>query len=182
MSDQLGSSKSILEGTTTSATDSWWLKTRIDSSTSGSCSGSSSHINAGKNKNAAKVNTIEQNRDGSNKEQKLELMDDTEDPFAFDEDDFEPSKWDLLSGKQKVSRAQNGRATVHVREDRPTQSLFVLSQQESSNNNTSSSCKASCSSVADEEIANLLADCLLTAVKVICLLTYIAYLSFFFIL
>nr|GMD06846.1 uncharacterized protein LOC109165564 [Ipomoea batatas] len=172
MSDQLGSSKSILEGTTTSTTDSWWLKTRIDSSTSGSCSGSSGHTNSGKSKNIAKVNTQDPFAfDGSIKEQKLELMDDTQDPFAFDEDDVEPSKWDVLSGKKKVSRAQNGRATVHVREDRPTQSLLVLSQQESSNNNTSSSCEASCSSVADEEMSNLLADCLLTAVKVLMNLT-----------
>ncbi|KAJ1417619.1 Wings apart-like protein [Sesbania bispinosa] len=31
------------------------------------------------------------------------VLDDSQDPFAFDEDDIAPSKWDILSGKQKRS-------------------------------------------------------------------------------
>ncbi|VFQ88550.1 unnamed protein product [Cuscuta campestris] len=172
--DQLGSSNSTLEGTTTAITDSWWSKTRIDSSTFGSCSGSSGHNNAGTKNNTSNVNNFDKIRNVSNESKVFGLVDDTQDPFAFDDEDFGPSKWDLLSGKQKVSQPKSGRGKAHRHKDM-TQSSPMLSQQESSshNHNKSSSCEASpsCSSAVGEEMSNLLADCLLTAVKVLMNLT-----------
>ncbi|KAH8493550.1 hypothetical protein H0E87_020347 [Populus deltoides] len=70
----------------------------------------------------------------------IDLLDDSQDPYAFDEDDFQPTKWDLLSGKRKISRTQNSR-------------------------------KNSYCNVPDEEHSSLLADCLLTAIKVLMNLT-----------
>lgn len=100
---------------------------------------------------------------------KFELFEDSqEDPFAFHDDEFEPSKWDLLYGTQKVSQTQKSRARVGELED-GCQSLVILSQQESSNkenNNNSPPDKVFHTSAVDKEKANLLAECLLSAVKV----------------
>lgn len=182
--DQLGSSKSTLEGTTTATTDSCWSKTRVDSSTSGSCCGSSAHTNVGTENNMENVNDFNKLRNVSNENKALlEAVDDTQDPFAFDDEDFEPSKWDLLSGKQKVSQPTTKivKEKAHHRQEDKTPSPPVISQQESSNKvgeemsnpNKSSSCEASpsCSSAVGEEMSNLLSDCLLTAVKVLMNLT-----------
>ncbi|KAL9355517.1 hypothetical protein Peur_053487 [Populus x canadensis] len=123
------------------------------------------------------------------KDARSELLDDSQDPYAFDEDDFQPSKWDLLSGKQKISRTHNGR--VNSREVENGYRYKLPSQEElsngdnwlqkssngenclqkSSNGEQYRSHKSSHCSVPDEEHSSLLADCLLTAIKVLMNLT-----------
>ncbi|XP_011006880.1 PREDICTED: uncharacterized protein LOC105112753 [Populus euphratica] len=108
-----------------------------------------------------------------------DLLDDSQDPYAFDEDDFQPSKWDLLSGKRKISRTRNGRVTPREVENGCQYKL--TSQEESSNGGNGlhkssnrehhHSQKSSYCNVPDEEHSNLLADCLLTAIKVLMNLT-----------
>ncbi|XP_061983777.1 wings apart-like protein 1 isoform X3 [Populus nigra] len=108
-----------------------------------------------------------------------DLLDDSQDPYAFDEDDFQPSKWDLLSGKRKISRTHNGRVTPREVENGCQYKL--MSQEESSNGGNGlhkssnrehrHSQKSSYCNVPDEEHSSLLADCLLTAIKVLMNLT-----------
>ncbi|KAK4347128.1 hypothetical protein RND71_033467 [Anisodus tanguticus] len=176
--DQIGSSRSNLESASTSTSDSWQLKLRIESSKSGSCSGASEHFSFGVNKNSSRVKFLIGDSQRSNGDKRLELMEDSQDPFAFD-DDFEPSRWDLLSTKQKPSQTQFRQTSLLERDDE-YQSLIVQSQlesssqenkQESSSKENNQSGQASCSSDADEEVLTLLADCLLTAVKVLMNLT-----------
>lgn len=170
--DQLGFLKSRSESTDVSVVDANLLKMRVTSSMSGSCSGISSSSN-----NGAHVRTNNSwiklglgKKSEVSEGTKFDLAEDSQDPFAFDEDEFEPSKWDLLAGKQNVSQAQKGRAAVREHEG-GSQSLIVSSQQESCNIERHHSPDASCSSAVDQEKSNLLADCLLTAVKVLMNLT-----------
>lgn len=90
----------------------------------------------------------------------------SEDPFAFDEDEEKPSKWDVLSGKKNVSQSQKTSSAVEEEEEFGSKDLMVVSQQESSNVERYDSPQASCSHVEDDEKFNLLADCLLSSVKV----------------
>ncbi|KAL9383916.1 hypothetical protein Peur_024239 [Populus x canadensis] len=102
-----------------------------------------------------------------------DLLDDSQDPYAFEEDDFQPSKWDLLSGKRKISRTRNGRVTPREAENGFQYKL--MSQEESSNGENGlhkssnrehhHSQKSSYCNVRYEEHSSLLADCLLTAIK-----------------
>lgn len=185
--DQIGSSISSLEFASTSTSDSWQLKLRIESSKSGSCSGTSEDFSFGVNKNSSKVNFLIGDNQRINGDKRLELMEESQDPFAFD-DDFGPSRWDLMSTKQKVPETQIRQTSLFERDDE-YQSLIVRSQQESScqenkpessskENKPESSSKennqsgqTSCSAVADDEMSTLLADCLLTAVKALMNLT-----------
>ncbi|KAJ6725037.1 hypothetical protein OIU85_022900 [Salix viminalis] len=106
-----------------------------------------------------------------------DMLDDSQDPYAFDEDDFQPTKWDVLSGKRKISRTRNG-SRVTPREVENGCQYKLTSQEESSNglhksSNTEHhhSLKSSYCNVPDEEHSSLLADCLLTAIKVLMNLT-----------
>lgn len=103
-----------------------------------------------------------------------DLSEDTQDPFAFDEYEFEPSKWEALSGKKGSSRTKNrGLAVGEARDmgqlqqmrNRDSDSFYSL--QESDTSRSHQSQEASCSGATNEESSSLLADCLLTAVKVI---------------
>ncbi|KAG5130657.1 hypothetical protein JHK84_037054 [Glycine max] len=158
----LESSLSIAETPSTSTTDSYSLKMRVNSSTSGSCSGASKS-------SYCKTSRI-QNSSGKNvrfmEDTPVVILDDSQDPFAFDEDDFAPSKWDLLSGKPKKSHSK--KHVVANREfENECQSLTNVSQQELSNGDIN----CSSSDVGDEKDSSLLADCLLAAVKVLMNLT-----------
>nr|XP_016440924.1 PREDICTED: uncharacterized protein LOC107766628 [Nicotiana tabacum] len=174
--DQIGSSTSNLESASTSTSDSWQLKLRIESSKTGSCSGTSGDFSFGVKKNSSRVSFSIGDSQRSNGEKRLELMEESQDPFAFD-DEFEPSRWDLLS-KPKALQARSSQTSFLGRDDE-YQSLTVLSQpesssqenkQESSSKENNQSDQASCSST-DEEMSTLLADCLLTSVKVLMNLT-----------
>lgn len=85
------------------------------------------------------------------------------DPFMFQEDDFELPPWELLSGSNTKS-SLDGRAVVDGYID--SSNFAPASQQESNNVEYHQSQETSCSSTVDEDKSNLLADCLLTAVKV----------------
>ncbi|KAJ7968524.1 WAPL (Wings apart-like protein regulation of heterochromatin) protein [Quillaja saponaria] len=161
-SGRLDSSISCSETTNTSTTGSYLLKIGVNSSTSGSFSGASRSSNS---KTAVTYN-CSRKITGLTVDDPIELLDDSQDPFAFDEDDFKPSKWDLLSGEKKVSRTKACRVTYKDLQD-GGQSQINTSQEESSNgvDNSSHSC------TFDEEDSGLLADCLLTAVKVLMNLT-----------
>lgn len=135
---------------------------RVDSSTSSSSSGAPVKGNDSKLKfSLGKKCKVAEDTN-------FKLLEDSLDPFAFQEDEFEPSKWDLLSGVGsvgKISEAQNRKAAYKEKEI-GCQSQLILSQQESRNGENPYS-GASCSSALVEEKSNLLAECLLTAVKVL---------------
>lgn len=119
------------------------------------------------------------------KDDKCGFYEDSEDPFAFDADEFEPTKWDLLSRKHKKPQTKKSGEMCRDLQD-GCQYQMLMNQQESRNgenhqlqssnglnhqplsnwgNNFSQ--ESSCSHVDDRENSTLLADCLLTAVKVI---------------
>ncbi|KAL6991034.1 hypothetical protein U1Q18_009157 [Sarracenia purpurea var. burkii] len=170
-SGRSGISKSSSETTTTCAADTCRMKMRVKSSTSGSCSGTSrsSYNEKPVSNNGSRMNFGIGKRWKVAEDTNGEIPEDTQDPFAFDEDEFEPSKWDLLSGTQRGPGIQNSRAAQRENEE-GRQSQPMLSQQESSNRENNH-LDVSCSSALDEEKSNLLADCLLTAVKVLMNLT-----------
>ncbi|KAL6538637.1 hypothetical protein OROGR_012625 [Orobanche gracilis] len=103
----------------------------------------------------------------------ITISDDSEmDPFAFDEADIEPSKWDVLSGSSTKSLSHDSSRAGGSRYGYESHLVLLSSQQESNDVDYHSySQEASCSSVVDEDKSNLLADCLLTAVKVLMNLT-----------
>ncbi|KAK8530290.1 hypothetical protein V6N13_068222 [Hibiscus sabdariffa] len=111
-----------------------------------------------------------------------QLLEDSEDPFAFDEDDFVPSKWDVLSGEKKISRTKKYEK-IELR-NRKIQDghnyQFTMSQQESSHEEICPtefteeyhhSNATSCSHSTGEEYSSLVSDCLLAAIKVLMNLT-----------
>ncbi|XP_058196758.1 wings apart-like protein 2 [Rhododendron vialii] len=159
-------SKPTSETMTSSEAGTFLLKMRVDSSTSSSSSGAPVKGNDSKLKfSLGKKCKVAEDTN-------FKLLEDSVDPFAFQEDEFEPSKWDLLSGVGsvgKLSEAQNRKAAYREKEI-GCQSQLILSQQESSNGENPYS-GASCSSALVEEKSNLLAECLLTAVKVLMNLT-----------
>ncbi|XP_057948933.1 wings apart-like protein 1 isoform X2 [Malania oleifera] len=165
-------SASSSEATTTSA-DTSLLKMRLNSSTSGSCSVASRSSNSERwvKNSGSRKNMVLGKRPIFSEETKTVPSEDAQDPFAFDEDDFEPSKWDLLSGnKKKASQMQENRVTCRELED-GFQSQLMMSQQDSNNGENHHSHGISCSDFVKEENLNLLAECLLTAVKVLMNLT-----------
>ncbi|KAG9159390.1 hypothetical protein Leryth_010943 [Lithospermum erythrorhizon] len=102
----------------------------------------------------------------SNREQvaessKFNHTDVSEDPFAFDEEDFVSSKWNSVSGRTKIPLSQSSSEMVSEQEDGPQ----ILSQQELNAK------VASCSATADQKASSLVAECLLTAVKALMNLT-----------
>ncbi|XP_059435677.1 wings apart-like protein 1 [Corylus avellana] len=152
--------------------DTCSLKIRVSSSTSGSRGGTSRGSNSGTfvTDNGSSKQFGPGKRPSFLEDAKIELLENSQDPFAFDEDEFEPSKWDLLSGKQKPSRSRKIGVTYRELED-GCQSQFLMSQQESSNDGKNHGHELSRPNAVDEEGSRLLADCLLTAVKVLMNLT-----------
>ncbi|XVF25834.1 hypothetical protein REPUB_Repub13aG0247900 [Reevesia pubescens] len=171
-----------LQTATTSMNDSCLLKMRVHSSLSTSFSGklgsSYDKIPVTRNGSGTPCERPDCTKDGT-----WQLLDDSQDPFAFDEDDFVPTKWDVLSGKEKISRTKKHRKLeVRNREIKDEhQYQFSMRQQESSNGEIcptefineeyNQSNATSGSQSAEEEYSSLLSDCLLTAVKVLMNLT-----------
>ncbi|XP_052182486.1 wings apart-like protein 2 [Diospyros lotus] len=162
-------SKSTSENSSAAASDTCLLKMRVNSSASSSSSGVPRNSCSGTpgNGNVSTLNSGLGKMLRVVEEPNIEFLEDSQDPFAFHEDEFEPSKWDLLSGRKRISRHRGARYEEH--ED-GYQSKSILSQEESSNLGNQHS-DAPCSSSLDEEKSNLLSDCLLTAVKVLMNLT-----------
>ncbi|KAF3451508.1 hypothetical protein FNV43_RR07603 [Rhamnella rubrinervis] len=185
--EQLEYSRSTSLTTSNSMADACSLRTRLNSSTSGSCSGTPNLIGGIRAiNNGSRNNTDLGQRYYIPEDVKLELLVDTQDPFAFDEDEFELSKWDILSGKDKSYRTQKSGLTCRELEDGclshvtvrqqessngETKSRMIISQQESSNGENHNMLEASCPIANNEEGSSLLSDCLLTAVKVLMNLT-----------
>ncbi|KAB5560578.1 hypothetical protein DKX38_005535 [Salix brachista] len=163
-------SASSSETTTPFIENTCQLKMRIHPSMSSSCSETLRSYES--NGSRTIFGLVE--KPNRRKDARSELLDGSQDPYAFDEDDFQLSKWDLLSGKQKISRTRNSR--INSREVENGYQLKLSSQEESSNGENwlqkSSNTehyhpqKSSHCSVPDEEHSSLLADCLLTAIKV----------------
>ncbi|GER48173.1 WAPL (Wings apart-like protein regulation ofheterochromatin) protein [Striga asiatica] len=139
-------------GPTQSSAEALLLKLRAESSQAGMCSGTSRESD-------------KMVRTSGNSGM------DGQDPFMFDEDDCEPSKWDVMSGSSNKPLSQDSRH-IGNRFGLENHPVLVASQQESNDVvGYRHSEEASCSSAADEDKSNLLADCLLTAVKVLMNLT-----------
>ncbi|KAM1593012.1 hypothetical protein FF2_036446 [Malus domestica] len=97
---------------------------------------------------------------------KIDLSRERQDPFAFDEDDYKPSKWDMLSGKTNMSLSQQNAAAYREIDD-ICQLQHIMSQEASSNGENHQTQETSCSGAVSREGSSLVADCLLTAVKVL---------------
>ncbi|XWS18344.1 hypothetical protein CRYUN_Cryun32bG0035600 [Craigia yunnanensis] len=178
----LGCSVSSFQTATTSMNDSCLLKMRSHSSLSSLFSGKLGSSYDGIPVTSNGSGTLCERPDGT-KDGKWQLLEDSQDPFAFDEDDFVPSKWDLLSGKKKISHTKKheklGLRNREIQDEHQYQ--FTLSQQESSNGEICPtefineeyhhSNATSGSQSAEEEYSSLLSDCLLASVKVLMNLT-----------
>ncbi|TYJ30541.1 hypothetical protein E1A91_A06G137300v1 [Gossypium mustelinum] len=116
------------------------------------------------------------------KDDKWQVLEDSQDPFAFDEEESVPSKWDLVSGSKKTSQTKKHRKLgPRNREVQIEHQCHTISQKESTSEeiclrkSTSEeynySSAASSSKYGEEEYASLLSDCLLAAVKVLMNLT-----------
>lgn len=153
------------ETASTSMCESYSSKSRLNSSTSsGLCRQTSLGLSITKrgSKNPPRKDPdIVQKLHGA-----LDLLGETQDPFAFDEDDLELSKWEVLSGKKPVSGTKQSEMMVVGELDGGSQSRMLVSQEESSYGGNDVSREASSSITVDDESSILLADCLLTAVKV----------------
>ncbi|KAM0072583.1 putative wing apart-like protein [Helianthus debilis subsp. tardiflorus] len=113
-------------------------------------------------------------KSGTSQRSKFDLEDSqdpfgSDDPFAFDEEEDGPTKWDVLSRKNGMSQSQKSNSAVEEVEDEESKfDLMTMSQQDSTNvEPPHDSSQASCSYVNDDEKFSLLADCLLAAVKVL---------------
>ncbi|KAG5246915.1 wings apart protein [Salix suchowensis] len=168
-------SASSSETTTPFIENTCQLKMRIHPSMSSSCSET---LRSSESNGSRTIFGLVE-KSNCRKDARSELLDGSQDPYAFDEDDFQLSKWDLLSGKHKISRTRNSR--INSIEVENGYQFKLSSQEESSNgenwlqksSNTEHyhSQKSSHCSVPDEEHSSLLADCLLTAIKVLMNLT-----------
>ncbi|KNA21886.1 hypothetical protein SOVF_038670 isoform B [Spinacia oleracea] len=112
-------------------------------------------------------------------------LDDNQDPFAFDEEDLAPSKWETLRGRHRGPCKQKRRPASR-NADNECFSLPMLSLEESlsqpmlnqedfcnaeQNDGDRISSDTSCTTAISEENSSLVADCLLTAIKVLMNLT-----------
>ncbi|MED6183955.1 hypothetical protein PIB30_042696 [Stylosanthes scabra] len=162
-SSRMECSQSISETPSTSTSDIYSLKMRVSSSTSESWSGASKSSNY-------KTSTMDNNSKKNvrfTENTPIVISDDSQDPFAFDEDDFAPSKWDILSGKQKKSHSKRKYEVPSREFEDICQSQTEEIHQEL--NDVDINCSSSVG--GDEECSSLLSDCLLTAVKVLMNLT-----------
>lgn len=156
--------------TSTSLANTSFFKMRQRSSTSGSSSVTSRSIDTGATTlNIPPVGKI--NHPDFSEGCELTLSED-QDPFAFDEGDFEPSKWELLSQKEKKSRAKKG--VVKFRDlENGCKSQAMTNEKESIGGESHHLNEISCLTPFNEEGFSLVADCLLTSIKV-----YLYYLNF----
>ncbi|XP_039016195.1 wings apart-like protein 1 isoform X1 [Hibiscus syriacus] len=169
-------SVSSFQTATSSSNDCGLLKTRIHSS-----SGKSGNLFDGIPGISNGSGTFCERSDRS-KNGNRQLLEDSQDPFAFDEDDFVPSKWDVLSGGKKILRTKkhekieprNRKIQVGHRYQ------FTMSQQESSPEEIFQTefideeyhhSNVTSVSHSTEEYFSLVSDCLLAAIKVLMNLT-----------
>ncbi|KAL1562705.1 wings apart-like protein 2 [Salvia divinorum] len=146
ISDQPRSTYLSVEATRASS-----QKWRVESSQAGSSNGTSCKLN-----HATHVNRADSGVESSTQNRKPRFTNyGIADPFLFHKDDSEPSKWESRDG------------SVVMVGHTDTSDFVSESQQESNNVEYHHSQETSCSSVGDEDKSNLLAECLLTAIKVL---------------
>ncbi|XP_022994335.1 uncharacterized protein LOC111490088 isoform X1 [Cucurbita maxima] len=156
-------------GTTrTSLVNTSFFKMSQRSSTSGSSSVTSRSADTGatplNNQPVGKINHLDF-IEGC----ELALSED-QDPFAFDEGDLKPSKWELLSKKESKSRAK--KAVVKFRDlENGRNSQVMTREKESIGGESHHFNESSCLTPFSEERFSLVADCLLTSIKVLMNLT-----------
>ncbi|GAB4826931.1 hypothetical protein Ancab_033809 [Ancistrocladus abbreviatus] len=171
-SSQFGSLSTSSGTTSRTRSENCWIKMRLNSSSSSSCTMTSSSSICGtqikNNDPMMKLNLGK--KESSTVDSDFENPEDSQDPFAFDEDELDLSRWDVLSGKEKVFQKQK-RRVISSNLEYGCLSQPMLSQEESNNEESNHSSQMSCSSAVDEESSTLLANCLLTAVKVLMNLT-----------
>ncbi|XP_042042055.1 wings apart-like protein 2 isoform X1 [Salvia splendens] len=141
------------------------LKRRVESSQAVSRSGTSRSL-----KYATHVSKDDSGVESGTRNRKTRfsnsgVTEDSPDPFAFHNDDSEPSRWESRSGSMNKSLSRDGRATTIGSTD--TSDFVSVTQQESNNVEYRHSQETSCSSIGDDDKSNLLAECLLTAIKVL---------------
>ncbi|XP_042520212.1 wings apart-like protein 2 [Macadamia integrifolia] len=166
------SSQSRVSASSFEATTACSIKKGENSSTSGSLFGRlrNSHGGIVGNADGLKMNAVSTKRPNVTEDINDGSLEGSQDPFAFDEDEWKPSTWDLLSKRKNVSPTQKSRLAIREPEE-GCETLLRTSHRESSNSENHYSCEPSCSSSAEKENSELLDDCLLTAVKVLMNLT-----------
>ncbi|ONK67248.1 uncharacterized protein A4U43_C06F18170 [Asparagus officinalis] len=98
------------------------------------------------------------------------------DPFAFDEGEFEPSKWETLARKKSTSRqSTTNKICVKGCDDFSMDIEQMLS--DSTTVDSHKSWEEDCPLVAPED-SNLVEDCLLAAVKVIIMIHIVLTLAY----
>ncbi|CAH2038311.1 unnamed protein product [Thlaspi arvense] len=143
--------------------------TRASSTISGSFAGRLASLGSGIGRSTSRTSQVGEpscRRNGN-----FSTLEETQDPFAFVSEDSEPSKWAVVSVKQKKSGAQKKKGCYKQSKDERLNHR-LSSQEESSDRGCSISLQVSSSTNdIDEECLCLLSDCLLTAVKVLMNLT-----------
>lgn len=149
--------------------------TRVGSSSSGSFAGRLASLGSGIARSTSRTSQV--GEPSCKRNGKFTSLEESQDPFAFDLEDSKPSKWAVVSVKQKKSRAQKKKGCLKESKDTRLYQLFS-SQEESSNRRldsqeetTDRDCAilqqpSSSTNDIDEECLCLLSDCLLTTVKV----------------
>lgn len=137
-------------------------------STSSSCNGTSKSSKGKPSKNTKCIGMGRKSR--VDESTKCISLEDSQDPFAFDEEEIEPSKWDLLSTRKDTSQDPKNRGTVRGSDSgcNPSQRI---NQSKLNNDKECHSCEIAWSASVQVISPNLLADCLLAAVKVLMNLT-----------
>ncbi|CAH8372284.1 unnamed protein product [Eruca vesicaria subsp. sativa] len=155
--------------------------TRVGSSVAGSFAGRLASLGSDIARTTSRTSQVEE--PSGKRNGKFSFLDENQDPFAFDLEDSKPSKWALVSVKQKKPRAQKKKGCYKKSKDECLLQRFpsqeessnhrLNSQEESSGRDCSTSLQVSPSTTndIDEECLCLLSDCLLTAVKVLMNLT-----------
>lgn len=141
-----------------STVDTCLLKLSTSSSNSGSISGGSKRFSLVANDFGFREK-VEASKGGRS------AFEDSDDPFAFDEEALQPSRWDVLFQKNKVTKTQNGRKLLRKVEEK-IQPERLMSQQDSLNDESNASQSSFSVKFDDKERSGFIAECLLSAIKV----------------
>lgn len=163
-----GSQSSVM-----SVNDPCTLTTRVGSNTR-SFAGRLASLGSGISRSNARTSQVGE-PSCNKKVENFASLEDSQDPFAFDLEDSGPSKWAVVSGKHKKSKAQKRKTSYKDIKDERSHQRFssqeesnhrLNSQEESSDRDRHVTDQPSSTYDIDKECLCLLSDCLLTAVKV----------------
>ncbi|ESQ35747.1 hypothetical protein EUTSA_v10006765mg [Eutrema salsugineum] len=167
--------------TSVSGNETTTSPTRVGSAISGSFAGRLASLGSGIARSTSRTSQV--GEPSCKRNRNVASLDENQDPFAFDMEDSKPSKWAIVSVKQKKSRAQKKKGCYKQSKDERLYQPFSsqeksskhrLNSQEEESNGVGCSISLQVSSSTndiDEECLCLLSDCLLTAVKVLMNLT-----------